>query len=57
MAKKNEEIKEEIVETVGDMMKDYKPVSHSETPSEMFVDFGRTDLNDLRDRVNWLLRR
>lgn len=25
-------------------------------PSEVNHDFGRTDLNDLRDAVNWLLK-
>lgn len=48
MAKKVEVVSE--AETVVEVVVDTKP-------AEILTDFGRHDLNGLRDAVNWLLRR
>ena len=49
MAKKTEEVSE--VETVA------VEVVLVSKPAEIATDFGRSDLNELRDAVNFLLRR
>lgn len=48
MAKKNEEIKEEVL--TDEVVAESKP-------AEVSADFGRVDLNALRDAVNFLIRR
>ena len=57
MAKKNEEIEEVIHSTNITTASDVTGMEVESKPVEVTADFGREDLNALRDAVNFLIRK